>query len=106
MLSLETLKGTFEMVAYNRKKGRRRRGSKMFAPPTKLKAEDPGLIKDHATGPFDLFPIQDYQAVSIKRKQVDIMPATGAKTKKEHISDVKYTLPVDNAIHMMPGYQC
>ena len=58
------------------------------SPPT-LKTEDTALIKNYTASPFGPVYIGDYHVVSIKGNQVEVILATGGKTKVILISTVK-----------------
>ena len=51
------------------------------------------LIKNHTTGPFDPKYVGDFRIVSFKGNQVKLTPATGGRSKMEHISNIKHIMP-------------
>ena len=55
-------------------------------------------MTNHTNGPFDPVYADDYHIVSMQGKLAEVIPASGGKTNKIHISDVKYVLPADNNI--------
>ena len=74
ILSLETLKNLYEMVATNLKIARSKRDPNNQDLPTPLKTGDTVMIKNHTTGPFDPKYIGDYGVVTLKGQQVELMP--------------------------------
>ena len=50
-----------------------------FPQPTKLKAEDSVMIKNHTAGPFEPVYKGNYCIVAIKGNQVEVVPAEGGK---------------------------
>ena len=62
------------------------------------------LIKDHTAAPFNLVYVSGHRVVSIKGNQFEIIPASGGKTKKVQISNVKYVLQADNVMCKLPDY--
>ena len=66
---------------------------------------DTVLIKNHTAGPFDPRYIGDFHIVSFKGNQVELIPATGGKSKMEHISNIKYIMPAEQYISQLPDYE-
>ena len=56
-------------------------------------------------GPFDPRHIGDFRIVSFKGNQVELIPATGGKSKMEHISNIKYIMPAERYISQLPDYE-
>ena len=63
------------------------------------------LIKTHTAGPFDPKYIGDYQIVSFRGNQVELIPSTGGRSKMEHISNIKYIMPAERYISQLPDYE-
>ena len=104
IISLETMKNLYEIVATNLKLAREKGDSQEQPPPTKLQPGDTVLIQNHNKGPFDPKFIGDYRVVSLKGNQVEIQPAVGGPTEMKHIKHVKYILPTDKYINNLPDY--
>ena len=66
---------------------------------------DTVLIKNHTAGPFDPKYIGDYCIVSFKGNQVKLIHSTGGRSKMEHISNIKYIMPVERYISQLPDYE-
>ena len=62
---------------------------------------DTVLIKNHTAGPFDPKYRGDYQIVSFKGNQVELIPSTGGRSKMEHISNIKYIMPAERYISQL-----
>ena len=54
--------------------------------------------------PFNPVYVGDYNVVSIKGNQIEIIPASRGKTKKVIFTDVRYVLPVNNVISKLSDY--
>ena len=93
ILSIQTLKNMYQLVAENLQKARKRMAPASFPQTSKLKTEDSVMIKDHTAGPFDPVYKGNYPMVAIK-----------GKSQMVHITDVKYILPADNIIAKLPDY--
>ena len=63
------------------------------------------LIKDHTAKAFQPRYVGNYRIVSFKGNQVEVRKTEGGNTTWVHLTDVKYTLPVDNVINKLPDYQ-
>ena len=70
----------------------------------KLQPGDTVLVQNHVKGPFDPKFIGDYRGVSLKGNQVEIQPTNGGPTEMKHIKHVKYILPADRYISLLPDY--
>ena len=97
IISLESMKILYEMVATNLKLAQERGDPQKQPPPTVV-------IQNHTKGPFDPKYIGDYRVVSLKGNQVEIQPAKGAPTEMKHIKHVKHVLPADKYINQLPNY--
>ena len=105
LLSLEALKNMFEIAVSNLKKARTWRDPNTPQLPVSLKEGDTVLIKNHTAGPFDRKYVRDFRVVKIHGHQVELRPSEGGKTKREHISNVKYIMPTDRYINQLPAYK-
>ena len=56
-------------------------------------------------GPFDPKYIGDYHIVSFHGNLVELIPSTGGKSKMEHISNIKYIMPVERYISQLLDYE-
>ena len=63
------------------------------------------LIKDHTAKAFQPRYVGNYRIVSFEGNQVEVHKTEGGNTTWVHLTDVKYILPVDNAITKLPDYQ-
>ena len=104
MISLEALKNMYEIAATNLKKAKEQRGMPVDIPPRTLKQGDTVMIKNHTAGPFDPKYLGDYRIVAFRGNQVEIRPAEGGTTKKEHIKNVKYVDPAQRYVDQLPAY--
>ena len=104
IISLETMKNLYEIVATNLKLAREKGDPPEQPPLTKLQPGDTVLVQNQTKGPFDLKYIGDYRVVSLKGNQVEIQPAIGGPTEMKHIKHVKYVLPTDKYISQLPNY--
>ena len=104
MISLETMKNLYEIVATNLKLAREKGDPQEQPPLTKLQPGDTVFIQNHTKGPFDPKYIGDYRVVSLKGNQVEIQPVIGGPTEMKHIKPVKYVLPADKYINQLPNY--
>ena len=104
IISLESMKNLYEIVATNLKLAREKGDPQKQPPPTKLQPGDTVLIQNHTKGPFEPKYIGDYRVVSLKGNQVEIQPAIGGTTEIKHIKHVKYILPADKYINQLPSY--
>ena len=104
IISLETMKNLYEIVATNLKLAREKGDPQEQPPLTKLQPGDTILIQNHTKGLFDPKYIGDYRVVSLKGNQVEIQPAIDGPTEMKHIKHVKYVLPADKYISPLPNY--
>ena len=104
IISLESMKNLYEIVATNLKLAHEKGDPQEQPPPTKLQPGDTVLIQNHARGPFEPKYIGDYRVVSLKGNQVEIQPAIRGSTDIKHIKHVKYVLPTDKYINQLPNY--
>ena len=104
IISLETMKNLYEIVATNLKLAREKGDPQEQPPPMNLQPRDTVLIQNHTKGPFDPKYIGDYRVVSLKGNQVEIQPAIGGSTEMKHVKHVKYVLPTDKYINQLPSY--
>ena len=104
IISLESMKILYEIVATNLKLARERGDPQKQPPPTKLQPRDMVLIQNHMRGPFEPKYIGDYRVVSLKGNQVEIQPAKGGPTEMKHVKHVKYILPADRYINQLPNH--
>ena len=104
IISLETMKNLYEIVATNLKSAQEKGDPQEQPPLTRLQPGDTVLIQNHTKGPFDPKYIGDYRVVSLKGNQVEIQPAIGGPTEMKHIKHVKYVLPTDKYISQLPNY--
>ena len=104
IISLESMKILYEIVATHLKLARERGDPQKQPSPTKLQPGDTVVIQNHTKGPFDPKYIGDYRVVSLKGNQVEIQPAKGGLTEMKHIKHVKHVLPTDRYINQLPNY--
>ena len=104
IISLESMKNLYEIVATNLKLEREKGDPQEQPPPTKLQPGDTVLIQNHTRGPFEPKYIGDYRVVSLKGNQVEIKPAIRGSTEIKHIKHVKYVLPADKYTDQLPNY--
>ena len=104
ILSLESLKRIYYLVAQNLKIARNKMGKQQTPHPTKLKKNDLVMIKIHAKEPFGPTYKGYYRIITFKGNQVEVMPQEGGKSQMVHISDVKYIMPADSIIQHLPNF--
>ena len=104
IISLESMKILYEIVATNLKLAQERGDPQKQPPPMKLQPGDTFIIQNHTKGPIDPKYIGDYRVVSLKGNQVEIQPAKGGPTEMKHIKHVKHVLPADKYINQLPNY--
>ena len=104
IISLETMKNLYEVVATNLKLTQEKGDPQEQPPPNKITTRRHSLTQNHNKGPFDPKYIGDYRVVSLKGNQVEIQPAVGGPTEMKHIKHVKYILPADKYINKLPDY--
>ena len=104
IISLESMKNLYEIVATNLKLAREKGDPQEQPPPTKLQPGDTVLIQNHTKGPFEPKYIGDYRVVSLKGNQVEIQSTIRGSTEIKHIKHVKYVLPTDKYINQLPSY--
>ena len=106
VLSLEALKNMFRIATENLHCAHNRRDSALPKQlPHHFTEGDTILIKNHTAGPFDPKYVGDYRIVSFRGNQVELIPSTGGKSKMEHISNIKYIMPVERYISQLPDYE-
>ena len=98
IISLETMKNIYEIMATNLKLAREKGDPQELLPPTKLQPGDTVLIQNHNKGPFDPKYIGDYRVVSLKGNQVEIQPAVGGPTEMKHIKLLNISYPLINIL--------
>ena len=89
---MEALKNLYQL-----KYAREKRQPKMYVEP-KLKEGDLVLIKDHTDKAFQPRYKGNFRVVTQRGNQVEVKPVEGGELSKSHITDVKKTLPADQAI--------
>ena len=104
IISLESMKTLYEIVATNLKLAQEKGNPQEQPPPMKLQPGDTVLVQNHTKGPFEPKYIGDYRVVSLKGNQVEIQPAIRGSTEMKHIKHVKYVLPADRYINQLPNY--
>ena len=104
IISLETMKNLYEIVATNLKLAREKGDLQEQPPTTRLQPGDTVLIQNHNKGPFDPKFIGDFRVVSLKGNQVEVQPAVGGPTEMKHIKHVKYVLPAAKYINKVMDY--
>ena len=104
MISLETMKNLYEIVATNLKLAREKGDPQEQPPPIKITTWRYNFNSKSYKGPFDPKYVGDYGVVSLKGNQVEIQPAIGGPTEMKHIKHVKYVLPIDIYISQLPNY--
>lgn len=102
LISLESMKNIYQVVAENLKKARQRRDTQAQPPDRKLQKNDSVMLKNHEAAAWDKKFIGDYRVVSFPGpNQVEIISSTGKRTIV-HISDLKYVYPADRVISNLP----
>ena len=104
ILSLETLKNLYELVATNLRFARQRYGNKDPIKESQIKEGDLVLIKNNPKRAFQPRFLDNYRVIRIKGQQVEVWPAIEGDTKWAHITHVKPMLPADNVIASLPDY--
>ena len=104
ILSLESLKRIYYLVAQNLKLARERLGKDKKTYPSKLSKNDLVMLKIHVKEPFGPTYKRYYRIVSFRGNQVEVMPQDGGKSHMVHISDVKYIMPTDSIIQHLPDF--
>ena len=105
IISLEAMKSIFELVAVNLKNARTCKDPKHFPDVTKLNVDDTMMIKNHTAKPFEPKYIGDYRIIKIVGHKVQLQPCQGGPTKEEHLDHIKYVLPADRYISVVPDYE-
>ena len=106
LLSLDTLKNMYQIVAENLRKARLRHlPSAHTTLSHTLQEGDLVLIKNHTAGPFDPKYGSPSRVLKMVGNQVELVPATGGKLRREHRKHVEYILPAENVIADMPKYE-
>ena len=106
ILSLEALKNMYQIATENLCQFCARHDSTLPKQlPHHFTEGDTVLIKNHTAGPFDPRYIRDYRIVSFKGNRIELIPSTGGKKKMEHISNIKYIMPVERYISQLPDYK-
>ena len=104
ILSLETLKNLYELVATNLRFARQRYGNKNPIKESEIKEGDLVLIKNNTERGFEPRFLDNYRVKRVKGQQVEVRPAIGGDTKWAHITHVKPIFPADNIIASLPDY--
>ena len=105
MLSLEVLKNMFHFATENLCKAQSHRNPSFPKHlPHHFEVGDTVLIKNHTAMAFGDRYIGDFQIVSFKGNQVELIPSTGGKSKMEHISNIKYIMPAERYVSQIPDY--
>ena len=105
-LSLEALKNMFHIATENLCRACNRCDATLPKQlPHHFTEGDTILIKNHTAGPFDPKYVGDYHIVSFCGNQVELIPSTGGKSKMEHISNIKYIMPVERYISQLLDYE-
>ena len=106
MLSLEALKNMFHLAAENLCKARSHHDPSVPKHlPHHFEVGNMVLIKNHTATAFDDKYIGDFCIVSFKGNQVKLIPSTRGKSKMEHLSNIKYTMPAEHYISQIPDYE-
>ena len=106
ILSLEALRNMYQISTENLHQSSAHHDSTLPKQlPHHFTEGDTVLIKNHTAGPFDPRYIGDYRIVSFKGNQVKLIPSTGGKSKMEHISNIKYIMPVERYISQLQDYE-
>ena len=105
ILSLDTLKNIYQLIASNLEQIHMKRDTKPPITDRKHSEGDSFQHKDHTTGVWDPRYTRDYQIISCPGKtQVEVVNLKG-KVKVVHASDVKYVMSADRVISKLPDYQ-
>ena len=104
ILSLETLKNLYELVATNLRFAGQRYGNKDPVKESQIKEGDLVLIKNNTKRGFEPRFLDNYRVIKVKGQQVEVRPAIGGDTKWAHITHVKPIFPADNIIASLPDY--
>ena len=92
ILSLEALTEIYFIVAQNLKLARERMVKKNFTRPNTLAPNDRVRLRSHDAKSLEPRFKGEYQVVSIKGNQVQILPKEGGPTKWPHIVDLIYII--------------
>ena len=105
LLSLDTLKNMYQIAVENLHKARLCHLPLAHAMLSyTLQEGDLVLIKNHTAGPFDPKYGSPSRVLKMVGNQVELVPATGGKSRREHRKHVKYILPAKKIISDMPEY--
>ena len=104
ILSLETLKNIYELVATNLKFARQRYQNKAEIYEPHVKEGSLVLIKNNTKRGFEPRYLKDFRVIQIKGQQVEVRPAIGGDTRWVHIAQVKPMLPAENVVNQLPDY--
>ena len=63
------------------------------------------LIKNHTAGPFEHKYSSPSRVLSVYGNQVELVPATGGRSRMEHRKHIKYILPAERVISELPEYE-
>ena len=106
LLSLDTVKNMYQIVAENLHKARLHHLPSAHAMLScTLQEGDLVLIKNHTADPFDPKYGSPSRVLKMVGNQVKLVPATGGKSRREYKKHVKYILPAEKIISDMPEYE-
>ena len=106
LLSLDTLKNMYQIAVKNLCKARLCHLPSAHATLScTLQEGDLVLIKNHTAGPFNPKYSSPSSVLKMVGNQVELVPATGGKSRREHRKHVKYVLPAEKIISDMPKYE-
>jgi len=104
MISLDTMKKIYQVVATNLKQARERRDiPKAVEVPPHVKPNDTVLIRDHVAGQLQPRFKGDYRVISLKGNQAEVRHMLTGKEQYVHLTDIKPALPVDLIIDKLPN---
>ena len=95
ILSLQTMRNIYKMVAHNLKTTRKHLEKEQTKFPTRVKTEDLIMLKRHDKKTFE--PVYEgyYRVLKTMGNEVDVQSVLGDQAKMVHIKDIKVILPVD-----------
>ena len=106
MLSLESLKNMYQIAAENLHEAQLKKLSHSAAQLARtLQEGDLVLTKNHKAGTFELKYVNLSRVICLHGNQVELVPATGGRSRMEHRKHVKYILSVERFISELPEYE-
>ena len=63
------------------------------------------MVKNYTAKPFEPKYVGDYRIVKLVGHKVHLQPCQGGPTREEHLDHIKYVLPADRYISVVPDYE-